>query len=77
MLFDAEKRYRLERIVNFVESVYAPMFLRVHLKPCASDGLENAILLRNLLFFNQSTRPNTGVRSHQKVIFETCYFATA
>ena len=42
MLFDAEKKKRLERIVNFVESVYVPMFLRVHLKPHASDGPENA-----------------------------------
>ena len=77
MLFDAEKIYCLERIENFVENVCALMFLRVHLKPCASDGPENAIFLRDLLlFFNQSTRPNTAVRSQQKVIFETCYFAT-
>ena len=43
MLFDAEKRNRLERIVNFVASVYAPMFLRVHVKPRASDGPGNKI----------------------------------
>ena len=43
MLFDAEKRNRLERIVNFVASVYAPMFLRVHLKPRTSDGPGNKI----------------------------------
>ena len=54
MLFDVEKRNHLERIVNFVASVYAPMFLRVHLKPRASDGPENAIFSRHLLlFFNQ------------------------
>ena len=49
MLFDAEKRNRLERIVNFVASVYAPMFLRVHSKPRASDGPGNVIFLRDLL----------------------------
>ena len=54
MLFDAEKRNRLERIVNFVASVYAPIFLRVHLKPRASDGPENALFSWNLqLFFDQ------------------------
>ena len=54
MLFDAEKLNCLERIKNFVASVCAPMFLRVHLKPSASDGPENAIFLRDLLlFFNQ------------------------
>ena len=55
MLFDAEKRNHLEGIVNFVASVYAPMFLRVHLKLRASDGPpENAIFSRHLLlFFNQ------------------------
>ena len=40
MVFDAEKRNRLERIINFVASVYAPMFLRIHLNPRASDGLK-------------------------------------
>ena len=34
---------RLERIEKFVASVYAPMFLMVHLKPPASDGPENPI----------------------------------
>ena len=55
MLFDAEKRNRFERIVNFVASVYhIPMFLKVHLKPLASDGPENALFLRDFpLFFNQ------------------------
>ena len=54
MLFDAEKRNRLNRIVNFVASVYAPMFLKVHSKPRASDGLENAIFSSDhLLFFSQ------------------------
>ena len=54
MLFHAENRNRLERIVNFVASVYAPMFLRVDLKPRVPDGSENAIFLRDfLLFFNQ------------------------
>ena len=54
MLFDAEKRNCLERIINFVASVCSPMFLRVHLKPRASDGSENAIFSRDfLLFFNQ------------------------
>ena len=54
MLFDAEKRNHFERIVNFVASVYAPMFLRVHLKPRVPDGSENAIFSRHLLlFFNQ------------------------
>ena len=49
MLFDAEKRNRHEKIVNFVARVYAPMFLRVHLKPRASDGPGNVIFLRDLL----------------------------
>ena len=54
MPFDAEKINRLERIVNFVANVYVPMFLKVHLKPRASEGPENALLLRDLLlFFNQ------------------------
>ena len=43
MLFDTKKRNRFERIVKFVASVYAPMFLRVHLKPRASNGTKNAI----------------------------------
>ena len=51
MLFDAKKRNCLERIVSFVASVCAPMFLRVHLKPRASDGSENAIFSRDLLLF--------------------------
>ena len=54
LLFDAEKRNRLKRIVIFIASVYAPKFLSVHLKPRAFDGPENAIFLRDLLlFFNQ------------------------
>ena len=51
ILVDAEKRNRLKRIVNFVASVCATMFLRVHLKPRASDGSENAIFSRDLLLF--------------------------
>ena len=54
MLVDTEKRNRLEKIVNFVASVYAPMFLRVHLKPRVSDSSENVIFLRDfLLSFQQ------------------------
>ena len=54
VLFDVKKRNRLERVVNFVASVYASMFLRVHLKPRPSDAPENAIFSRDLpLFFNQ------------------------
>ena len=60
------------RIVNFVASVYAPMFLRVHLKPRAFDGPENAMIIKGSFIILQSTRPNTGVQSHQKVLFETC-----
>ena len=57
MLFDAVKRNRLEGIVNFVASVYAPMFLRVHLKPRVPEGSENAILSKDLLsFFKQKTK---------------------
>ena len=57
MMFDAVKRNRLERIVNFVSSVYAPMFLRVHLKPRVPEGLENAIFSWDLLlFFNQQNQ---------------------
>ena len=45
---------RLERNADFVAIAYAPMFLRVHSKPRASDGPENAIFFRDLpLFFNQ------------------------
>ena len=53
-LFDAKKRNRLERIVDFVASVNAPMFLRIHLKARASDDPENVKFLRDLLSsFNQ------------------------
>jgi len=47
--FDDEKKHSLERITSFIASVYAPMFLRVHVKPRAPDGPENAIFLRDLL----------------------------
>ena len=54
MLFDAEKENGLNRIVNFVASVYAPMFLKVCLKPRVPEGSETAIVSRDcLLFFNQ------------------------
>ena len=72
MLFDAEKRNRFERIVNYVAKVYAPMFLRVHLESRAFHGPENAIFLRGLLLFFNKQDPKIGVRSHQKVLFETC-----
>ena len=53
-LFDAEKRNHLKRIVNFVVSVYAPMFLKVYIKQRVSDGPENAMFLGDLpLFFNE------------------------
>ena len=54
LLMLKKENNRLERNADFVASAYAPMFLRVHLKPRASDGLENARFLRDLpLFFNQ------------------------
>ena len=57
MLFDAEKRNRFERIVKFIACVYAPMFLRVYLKPRAFKRPENAIFLRDLLiFYNQQNQ---------------------
>ena len=61
MLFDAEKRKRLERIVNFVASVYASMFLRVHLKLCAFDGPENAIFLRDFCYSSINQQDQTQV----------------
>ena len=70
MLFDAEKRNRLERMVNFVVSVCAPMFQSFHVKPRVSD--KNAIFSRDLLFFSIN-KTNLGVRSHQKELLETCY----
>ena len=50
---DVDQINRLRRIVSFVTSVYAPMFMRVHLKPRAVNGPGNMIFLRELLLCNQ------------------------
>jgi len=40
-----EKKICLQRVVSFIASAYAPMFLRSHLKPRASHGPENVLFL--------------------------------
>ena len=49
MLFHAKKINRFERIVNFVASVYVPMFLRVHLKPLAKTVNQRSFVNLELL----------------------------
>ena len=39
--------------MSFVASVYAPMFMRVHLKPRAVNGPGNVIFLQELLCYQQ------------------------
>ena len=53
LLLNVDKIIRLRRIVSFVASVYAPMFMRVHLKPRAVIGSGNMIYLRELLLCYQ------------------------
>ena len=68
MLFDAETRNRLERIVNFVASVHDPMFLSVHLSHVLLMAQEIKHIFKEPSVIFQATRPNTGVRGHQKVL---------
>ena len=48
MSLDVGKINRLRRIVSFVASEHAPMFMRVHVKPRAVNDPGNIIFLREL-----------------------------
>jgi len=47
MILDDDEICHLEKIANFIASVYAPMFLRIHMKP--PHGTGNTLFLTELL----------------------------
>ena len=47
---DNDQKFKLQRIVSNIVSVYTPSFLKIHLKPSAAEGPGNTLFQRHLLF---------------------------